>query len=122
MERFATVKYDPNSRTIKNAFMHLTNYSVNKKSGKFVENDDTEAAQGHKWSLRTLFDYLRDHDGINVDELWSGICDLVVKVSAKPEVSCAMRLADPNSHVVPRPLLASRLLSTQQPSATCGTG
>lgn len=34
--RFATVKYDQTSKNIKNTFMHLTNYSVNKKSSDYV--------------------------------------------------------------------------------------
>lgn len=34
--RFATVKYDRTSKNIKNTFMHLTNYSVNKKSSDYV--------------------------------------------------------------------------------------
>lgn len=34
--RFATVKYDRTSKSIKNLFMHLTNYSVNKKSSDYV--------------------------------------------------------------------------------------
>ena len=38
LTRFATVKYDPNSRTIKNSFMHLTNYSVNKRSHRYVRS------------------------------------------------------------------------------------
>lgn len=36
IHRFATVKYDRTSKSIKNTFMHLTNYSVNKKSSDYV--------------------------------------------------------------------------------------
>lgn len=36
VHRFATVKYDRTSKNIKNTFMHLTNYSVNKKSSDYV--------------------------------------------------------------------------------------
>lgn len=36
IHRFATVKYDRTSKNIKNTFMHLTNYSVNKKSSDYV--------------------------------------------------------------------------------------
>ena len=35
--------------------MHLTNYSVNKKSKKFQKNDDVDEAAGHKWSLKSLW-------------------------------------------------------------------
>lgn len=34
--RFATVRYDQGAKNIRNQFMHLTNYSVNKKSGDYV--------------------------------------------------------------------------------------
>jgi tubulin polyglutamylase TTLL5 len=32
MTRFATIKYDKSNRNIKNQWMHLTNYSINKKN------------------------------------------------------------------------------------------
>jgi len=34
--RFATVKFDKSSRSLRNNCMHLTNYSVNKKSSNYV--------------------------------------------------------------------------------------
>ena len=38
LSRFATVRYDQKvTKNIKNHCMHLTNYSVNKKSGDFVQ-------------------------------------------------------------------------------------
>lgn len=36
LARFATVRYDQGAKNIRNQFMHLTNYSVNKKSGDYV--------------------------------------------------------------------------------------
>ena len=36
--------------------MHLTNYSLNKRSSKFKKNDDADADdQGSKWSLTGLW-------------------------------------------------------------------
>jgi len=35
-DRFATVKFDKSSRSLRNNCMHLTNYSVNKKSSNYV--------------------------------------------------------------------------------------
>lgn len=29
--------------------MHLTNYSINKLSSKYQQNEDAHACQGHKW-------------------------------------------------------------------------
>jgi hypothetical protein len=38
-----------------NAFIHLTNYSINKKSLAFVQNNDAAADDhGNKWSLSAL--------------------------------------------------------------------
>lgn len=34
--RFATVQYDKSSKHVRNQFMHLTNYSVNKKNDDYV--------------------------------------------------------------------------------------
>jgi tubulin polyglutamylase TTLL4 len=40
--RFATEKYSTNSKNLKKRFMHLTNFSVNKKSEDFVQNKNQE--------------------------------------------------------------------------------
>ena len=53
MVHFATSDYvGTKSSNIKNQYMHLTNYSVNKKSQNFVRNTDAkDDAEGSKWSL-----------------------------------------------------------------------
>uniref|UniRef100_A0A3Q4M9M6 Tubulin--tyrosine ligase-like protein 5 n=1 Tax=Neolamprologus brichardi TaxID=32507 RepID=A0A3Q4M9M6_NEOBR len=51
LARFATVKYDRTSKNIKNTFMHLTNYSVNKKSSDYD--------YGNKWSMSAVLRYLK---------------------------------------------------------------
>ena len=30
-------------------YMHLTNYSINKMSSHYTQNEDATACQGHKW-------------------------------------------------------------------------
>ena len=58
--RFATVKYDKSNKSIRNTCMHLTNYSVNKKSNDYVKNDDPDVEDyGNKWTLGALLRYLR---------------------------------------------------------------
>ena len=42
MARFATIKYDTGNRHIKNQWMHLTNYSINKKNTDYVKSDDAD--------------------------------------------------------------------------------
>ena len=55
--RFATEKYQPSQ--LGNRFMHLTNYSINKKNLKFQKNTDlNDDDTGHKWSLTALNEYL----------------------------------------------------------------
>ena len=59
LTRFASEAYT-NRKNSTNKFMHLTNYSVNKKSSNFVKNKDaTEDNVGHKWSLSALFKFLK---------------------------------------------------------------
>lgn len=36
-------------KSLGNKFMHLTNYSVNKKNAEYQANADETACQGHKW-------------------------------------------------------------------------
>ena len=58
LARFATEKYD--TEDAKNMFIHLTNYSINKKNmQRFVQNVDPNIDdKGSKWSLTALKKYL----------------------------------------------------------------
>ena len=77
LARFASEKYANNMT--ENRFVHLTNYSVNKKNQKFVQNTDAKCdGVGHKWSLKALMKYLSDR-GVNIDGLWNGIYDIITK-------------------------------------------
>lgn len=44
-----TSRYSPSMKSLGNKFMHLTNYSVNKKNAEYQANADEMACQGHKW-------------------------------------------------------------------------
>ena len=67
--RFSTEKYSLNT---KNRYVHLTNYSINKKSKKFESNQDAGAATGHKWSMKILWNELRKA-GHDTDAIWKNI-------------------------------------------------
>lgn len=55
LARFATEKYSTKTKALKNRFMHLTNYSINKKQEKYEKNDDKDNDMtGSKWSLQAL--------------------------------------------------------------------
>uniref|UniRef100_A0A914C078 Tubulin--tyrosine ligase-like protein 5 n=1 Tax=Acrobeloides nanus TaxID=290746 RepID=A0A914C078_9BILA len=79
LTRFATQKYDISAENLDEAHKHLTNYSLNKISEKFVKNmDPTEENVGHKWSLSAL---LRELEQRNIDTklLMVRIEDIVIK-------------------------------------------
>lgn len=50
--RFCTEPYQkPNKRNLKNIFMHLTNYAINKNSDNYTAGDDADGDEGHKRSM-----------------------------------------------------------------------
>ncbi|XP_032234544.2 tubulin monoglutamylase TTLL4 isoform X2 [Nematostella vectensis] len=77
--RFATCKYSSSVKSLSNRFMHLTNYSVNKKNeGAYQSNADDSICQGHKWSLKSLWGYFK-RMGINHAQVWDSVKDVIVK-------------------------------------------
>lgn len=55
-------------------------FRLNKDSEDFEENNPSDEFSGYKWALQTLLRRLAD-DGVNVEQLWTAICEIVVKVS-----------------------------------------
>ncbi|OXB73034.1 UNVERIFIED_CONTAM: hypothetical protein H355_016463 [Colinus virginianus] len=87
--RFATVRYDQASKNIKNQFMHLTNYSVNKKSGDYVSCDDPEVEDyGNKWSMSAMLRYLKQ-EGRDTAALMASVEDLIIKTVVSAELAIA---------------------------------
>ncbi|KAM7105923.1 LOW QUALITY PROTEIN: tubulin monoglutamylase TTLL4 [Molossus nigricans] len=82
--RFASCKYSSSMKSLGNKFMHLTNYSVNKKNAEYQANADETACQGHKWALKALWNYL-SQKGVNSDAIWEKIKDVVVKTIISSE-------------------------------------
>nr|XP_031308049.1 tubulin polyglutamylase TTLL4 isoform X1 [Camelus dromedarius] len=91
--RFASCKYSPSMKSLGNKFMHLTNYSVNKKNSEYQANEDETACQGHKWALKALWSYL-SQKGVNSDAIWEKIKDVVVKtiISSEPYVTSLLKM------------------------------
>ena len=56
--RFATQKYSNNPKNLEKRYIHLTNYSVNKKAEDYVKNGDANEDEGgsdaSKWNLYQL--------------------------------------------------------------------
>ncbi|XP_032883367.1 tubulin polyglutamylase TTLL5 isoform X2 [Amblyraja radiata] len=98
LTRFATVKYNRGSRNIKNQFMHLTNYSINKKSRDYVSCDDPEVEDyGNKWSMSAMLRYLKQ-EGVDTAALMSRIEDLIIKalISAEIHIAAATKMFVPH--------------------------
>ena len=78
LARFASEEYDA-SNIKTNKFAHLTNYSINKKNDKYVQNNNSEQGdEGHKWSLTALGKHL-EQMGVDMELLWSKIYDVIIK-------------------------------------------
>ncbi|XP_062824401.1 tubulin polyglutamylase TTLL5 isoform X4 [Anolis carolinensis] len=89
LARFATVRYDQGAKNIKNQFMHLTNYSVNKKSGDYVSCDDPEVEDyGNKWSMSAMLRYLKQ-EGKDTTALMASVEDLIIKTILSAELAIA---------------------------------
>ncbi|XP_051998735.1 tubulin polyglutamylase TTLL4 [Xyrauchen texanus] len=91
--RFASCKYSPSLKTLSNKFMHLTNYSVNKKNSEYQSNSDDKACKGHKWALKALWQYLGSQ-GINTSLIWDKIKDMVIKtiIASDPYVNTLVKM------------------------------
>jgi hypothetical protein len=81
LARFASEPYHHPGTTKESKYAHLTNYSINKRNEKFVQNllgsyeDETKT---HKWSFSTLSKHLESL-GVDLDLLWSRIYDVIIK-------------------------------------------
>jgi hypothetical protein len=80
LARFATHEYQQTSEGGKeDKFMHLTNYSINKKSANFVQSENLEHDDsGSKWSLSAFCSHL-EMINTDMDLFWSRIYDIILK-------------------------------------------
>ena len=86
--RFATVRYDQGAKNIRNQFMHLTNYSVN-KSGDYVSCDDPEVEDyGNKWSMSAMLPYLKQESRDTTAPM-AHVEDLIIKTIISAELAIA---------------------------------
>ncbi|NXJ13088.1 TTLL4 polyglutamylase, partial [Odontophorus gujanensis] len=91
--RFASCKYSSSMKSLSNKFVHLTNYSVNKKNTEYKSNLDESACQGHKWALKALWNYLTQK-GVNSEAIWEKIKDIVIKtiIASEPYVNSLVKM------------------------------
>lgn len=102
LARFATEPYSSDAAHMKQRRCHLTNVSVNKKSKKFVANEDAKKdGEGSKWTLSALSRYLEQERGIDWDtEVWPQVKDLVVKaiIAADAKVNTQVKMHVPGNN------------------------
>lgn len=90
LARFATSPYKkPKRSNMKNMFMHLTNYSINKTSADFVHNQkDDGTGDGHKKSLNQIYEEIASIEGADkVKDLKLAIKDVIIKTMITGEPS-----------------------------------
>ncbi|XP_072031689.1 tubulin polyglutamylase TTLL5-like isoform X3 [Amphiura filiformis] len=98
LARFATVQYSTSNRTIKNQCMHLTNYSINKKSQDFVKSNDAMVEDyGNKWTLGAMLRYIKKQ-GRDIRVLVQRIEDCIIKtlLCAEMPVATACKMFMPH--------------------------
>ncbi|XP_069373287.1 tubulin polyglutamylase ttll6 [Paralichthys olivaceus] len=94
LARFCTTQYnEPTHGNVDDVCMHLTNYSINKNSERFVRDEDT----GSKRKLSTLNKYL-ESISCNTEKMWSDIEDVIIKtlISAHPTLKHNYHTCFPN--------------------------
>lgn len=77
LARFATNKYvEPTPGNSNDLYMHLTNYSVNKRNSHYelCDNDDC----GSKRKLSAINNWMRRHN-YDVEEFWNNVDDVIIK-------------------------------------------
>ena len=80
----------------KKRFAHLTNYSINKKNSKFIQNQSIDRDDvGGKWSLSALCQHM-EKIGIDMDLLWSRIYDIIIKVIITGEYPITKKMKQSN--------------------------
>ncbi|KAH3874155.1 hypothetical protein DPMN_037397 [Dreissena polymorpha] len=95
LARFSTLPYEnPTNKNIHEAFMHLTNYSLNKKSATFNRSERED--EGSKRTLTSVFNRLK-RMGHNTDKLWKKIEHMVVKtmIAILPDLKIELQNALP---------------------------
>lgn len=96
--RFAVSPYSTEEEHLKDAYRHLTNYSINKYARNFVENQELKHDNvGHKWSLSALLKHLKCV-GVDVELMWARIHDLIIKTLLAVEPTISSKARDVNVH------------------------
>lgn len=87
--RFATQDYNLEPDDFDNKFVHLTNYSIQKKCDEYIQNKQKEenSINSSKWSLKTL-EKVFQHTKKDFKKVQDGMNDLIIKtlISVEPPI------------------------------------
>ena len=76
LARFATKEYK--LEELKNEYIHLTNYAINKNNDNFKHCEDGNSAVSHKRSLKAIYEIL-GKEGVDIKRLQAKIKDIIIK-------------------------------------------
>ena len=78
--RFATQKYSNNPKHLEKRFIHLTNYSVNKKADDYVKSgaEEGDGEDASKWNLFQLGKWF-NKNGFDFNKILARIKDVAIK-------------------------------------------
>lgn len=104
--RFATQKYSNNPKHLEKRFIHLTNYSVNKKAEDYVKSgtnaaqDDEEGEDASKWNLFQLRKWFT-RNGVDFTKIMNRIKDVVIKtcIAHEPQITGTYSRCNKNRNV-----------------------
>jgi tubulin polyglutamylase TTLL6/13 len=79
--RLSTKSYEEvDDKNLEDMMMHLTNYSINKNSSKFQQNQAAIVdSVGHKRSFKYTLKFLKKTEGQDTDIMMRDIKDIIVK-------------------------------------------
>lgn len=100
--RFATQKYSNNPKHLDKRYVHLTNYSVNKKADDYVKSgaDAEDGEDASKWNLFQLANWF-NKNGIDFKQIMNRIKDVVIKtcIAHEPQITGTYSRCNKNRNV-----------------------
>ena len=100
--RFATQKYSNNPKTLEKRFIHLTNYSVNKRADDYVKasGKDDEQEDASKWNLYQLSQWM-GKNGIDYNKVMGRVKDVAIKtcIAHEPQITGTYARCNKNRNI-----------------------
>jgi tubulin polyglutamylase TTLL6/13 len=97
MARFATKPYQaPKQNNLKDIYMHLTNYAINKLNNNYKENENEDGkGDSHKRSLTQIYEDIarKENSREKVEKAKDEIQDIIIKtlITGQPSLAHLFR-------------------------------